>query len=231
MKTHHRNRAGQGTTEFAIIIALIAIAAILVLSRTSFSVSNLFCQIVEGFNLQSKGVCSAIVSDEFANLQNWLSVWGNPSLNLANGQLCMGKDGRLINKTKVPNDTHITVDKAQLNSGNGYGILFRMTPSGNNYSGYAFQVDPGLGKKFVFRRYDVNGAELSNPLAQVAAPANFNWNAPHKVEVTAVGSTFQAFVDGVLVLTASDSTYPSGQTGLRTWDSTDACFDNFTVTP
>lgn len=231
MKQPHRRPAGQGSVEFVLIIGLISIAAILLLSQTSFSLSNLFCQVVEGFNMQSKGLCAAVVKEEFASLENWTNVWGNPSLNLSNGKLCMGKDGRLLNKTKPPDDCHITVDKAQLNSGSGYGIMFRMTQSGNNYAGYTFQVDPGLNKRFVFRRYDRNGSELSTPLSAAAPSNNFNWNAPHKVEVVAVGSKFQAYVDGVLVLTASDSTYSSGQAGLRTWDSTDACFDNFTITP
>jgi len=51
------------------------------------------------------------------------------------------------------------------------------------------------------------------------------------MKVVVKGSTYQAYVDGVLVLTASDSTYLSEQAGSRTWYVCVAHFDNLTVTP
>ncbi len=103
-------------------------------------------------------------------MNNWVKVWGAGTQSLANGQLVMKSDARFLNKTPVPNDFRVTVDKATLTSGNGYGLMFRMSQSGSNYSGYAFQADPGYGNKFIFRRYDQNGVELGAPLAVGAPP-------------------------------------------------------------
>ena len=37
------------------------------------------------------------------------------------------------------------------------------------------------------------------------------------------------FMDGKQVLSAKDSTYPTGGTGLRSWDSTSACLNDFSI--
>jgi fructan beta-fructosidase len=210
--------------------ALTVVVIVLILSLTGLSVKNVFCQVVSSLSPTAGTTCSAYVRDAFDSLNNWKSIWGSGTASLKNGQMCMTGDARLMNKTTLPNNVRVSMDYSQLASGNGMGLMFRMNQSGSNYAGYCFQVDPGYGNKFVFRRYDMNGIELSTPLSTSSFPANFNLNAPHKVEVVAVGSTFKGYVDGVLVLTANDSTYPSGQAAIRTWDSTNACFDNFSVT-
>ena len=225
------SKSGQSILEYSLIITLIVLASMLLISVTGNTISGVFCLVVRGLNPQTSGSCAYYLSDKFANMNNWLLYWGSPGWSLSNGQLVMTGDNRLVNKTLLPNDYRVIADKAQLVSGNGYGLMFRMNQSGYNYSGYSFQIDPGYGNAFVFRRYDQNGAELSTPLSTSHMPANFNLNAPHKVEVVVVGSTFQAYVDGSLVLTANDSTYTSGQVGLRTWDTSVARYDNLTVTP
>jgi hypothetical protein len=150
-------------------------------------------------------------------MSNWMNVLGTPNWSVSNGVLKMvGGDQRMINKAPLPSNYTVTLDPAQLLSGDGFGIMFRQSPSGSNYSGYDFQIDPGLGNQFVFHRYDQNGTELSTPLASISAPANFNWNAPHSVQVVVHGSNFQAYVDGTKVLTVIDNTYQTGQVGLRT---------------
>lgn len=84
---------------------------------------------------------------------------------------------------------------------------------------------------FIFRRYDNNGTELGKPLAVGNAPAGFDWNKTHKICVSVVGNTFQAYVDDALVLSAQDSNYTSGAAGVRTWDSTSVKFTGFSLTP
>jgi len=223
-------KSGQSIVEYALIVALVVVVIVLVLSLVGVSITGVFCQVVSSLNPTAGASCYAYVQDAFDNLNNWKSFWGSGTASLNNGQMCMAGDLRLMNKTSLPNDVRVSMDYSQLSSGNGMGLMVRMNQSGNNYAGYCFQVDPGYGNKFVFRRYDLNGTELSTPLSTSSFPANFNLNAPHKVEVVAVGSTLKGYVDGVLVLTANDSTYPSGQAAIRTWDSTNACFDNFSVT-
>lgn len=227
---HSHSHRGQSITEYAIILALVAVCVLLLLSLTGQSVAEVLCSVVDGLNLGDRNSCTNFLNDTFGNLNNWERIWGGDNHTLNDGKLCMKGDERLLNKQPLPDDYKVSMNYAQLSSGNGYGIMFRMNQSGTNYAGYTFQIDPGLGKRFAFRRYDRNGAELSTPLSMASAPANFNWSAPHKVDVVVKGDKFAAYIDGVLVLTASDSTYPSGQVGLRTWDSTDACFDDLSVT-
>jgi hypothetical protein len=224
------SKSGQSIVEYSLILALVLLAALLVLSVTGNTIASVFCQVVRGLNPNTATFCTYYASDPFANMNNWQSFWGTPAWSLANG-LNMQGDNRLVNKTPLPSDYKITVDKATLISGNGFGVMFRLSQNGSSDSGYSFQVDPGLGNRFAFRRYDQNGTELSTPLSMSSFPPNFNVNAPHKIEVVVKGSTYQGFVDGVLVLTASDSTYMSGQAGLRTWYGCVAHFDSMVVTP
>jgi Flp pilus assembly pilin Flp len=223
-------KSGQSLVEYAIILALVVVVIILVLAQMGVSLTHAYCLVLSGLDQNKAGNCSALIADGFDNLDDWSQFWRSPNTRLEDGKLCMKGDGRILNKTKLPNDYKINMDYAQLSSGDGYAIMFRLNQSGNNYAGYSFQIDPGLGNQFAFRRYDKNGAELSRPLSMSKAPANFDWHSPHNVQVVVEGSTFKGYVDGNLVLTATDNTYPSGQAGLRTWDNTDACFDNFTVT-
>jgi Flp pilus assembly pilin Flp len=94
-------------------------------------------------------------------------------------------------------------------------------------NGYVFQYDPGYSPgSFIIRKW-VNGRELSVPIA-VAKASGYDWyNTPRDIQVVVKGDTFTAYVDGTPVLTATDSTYTSGGTGIRTWDSTQVCFDQF----
>jgi hypothetical protein len=54
-------------------------------------------------------------------------------------------------------------------------------------------------------------------------------NTWYTVRLSAVGSNLNAYLNGVLILTAADATYPSGEIGLQT-DSATAQFDDVTVT-
>ena len=50
-----------------------------------------------------------------------------------------------------------------------------------------------------------------------------------KLEVTTNGSSFTAKIDGQVVLTGTDSSYASGQAGVRVWSGGHASFDNVKV--
>jgi fructan beta-fructosidase len=49
------------------------------------------------------------------------------------------------------------------------------------------------------------------------------------VQVVVQGDTYIAYVDGVKVLEARDSTYLEGGMGLRTWDNSTISVDQVTV--
>jgi prepilin-type N-terminal cleavage/methylation domain-containing protein len=118
--------------------------------------------------------------------------------------------------------------KATLNSGAGYGIYFRATDAAGGPTGYVFQYDPGLGNKFVVRKV-VKGVE-SGPIAQSSMPAGFAaYGTGHDVQITAIGSRIVARIDGKVVLDFTDSTFASGQAGLRTWNKSSAGFGSVSV--
>ncbi len=106
-----------------------------------------------------------------------------------------------------------------VNAGNG-----TTNPLGID-AGYCFQVDPGLGNKFVVRKW-VNGVE-SAPLATASMSSGFVAtinSLPHDHKISAVGSHIVVTVDGASVLDFTDSTYASGGAGLRAWNGSNVNF-------
>ncbi len=120
---------------------------------------------------------------------------------------------------------------ANLTTGSGYGVYYRADGK-SAISGYCFQYDPGWGSGGAFLvRKVVNGTE-SSPIAVTKIPAGFPiYNTQHQIQITVSGSAQTIYVDGVKMLTLTDSTFTSGSAGLRTWDSTRAEFDSVTVLP
>lgn len=222
--------AGQGLVEYALILALIAVFVILTLRLLGVSVSNVFCTVTGVF---SKNGCSAaLCQDDFSSLsgsQNLSGTW-----TASNGQVCNANGGVIWNKCSVSSlnaaDYSATINGANLTQGSGYGIFFRATNSAAGINGYAFQYDPGASG-FVIRKW-VNGAEIFNPtLARTAVPAGFNWYGTHNLSVQVVGSTITGYLDGQAVVSVQDSTFTSGGTAVRTWDSTNLCMDSFSINP
>ena len=226
-----RDNQGQGVLEYALILALVVIVILLILRLTGTSLSDVYCKVAKGLNASATcGKPQSFCNDSFDNLANWSTASG---WQLNNGQLCnnLNSTNFIFNTcsqaASLPPDYTVNIDLATLYAGNGYGVSFRQT-STNPANGYIFQFDPGLGM-FVFRKW-INGAETA-PFAQVSA-GNYNWyNIPHSIKVVVQGNVFKGYVDNNLVLTATDDTYTSGGAALRVWDNTQACFDNFSITP
>jgi len=227
---HNMYWKAQGLVEYILLLALLLLVSILILQIFGISIADVYCRTAKGLGMSS-GICSqAYCSDDFSQPGGWNlpSGWTNQ-----NGQLCTAKNAgqwatNLCSKSQsLPANYTINANDVNLISGDGFGIAFRQqdTP---RYSGYTFQYDPGL-KGFCLRKW-VNGSEL--PCIAYAPAGNYSWyNQPRDIRVEVVGDVYKAYVDGNLVLTAQDSTYPAGGSGLRTWDSTQACFDQFIITP
>ena len=171
---------------------------------------------------------NVLFNTNFASMAGLKTLSGNWSI--VNGQLVAPKDkngqatgGGLVFGDTAWTDVQLDIN-ATLTSGPGLGVFFRsdgkVSPSnaaGIN-SGYCFQVDPGLGNKFVVRKW-VNGVE-SAPIAIANMSGSFiaSMNtAPHDIRVSAVGDHMVITVDGASVLDFHDSTYASGSAGLRAW--------------
>ena len=234
MKNHppYPVRKGQGLLEYAVLIVLVVAAVILILYVSGVNLRDLYCSITGKLGGQA---CQAYCQDGFASLSEW-TMRSNTGWNVVDGRLCnTGKYEQQVfsscaSKQKLPEKYEIKIDLAELSAGDGYGVFFRMQ-STSPANGYVFQYDPGLGGAFVVRKW-VNGWEVNPPLARVV-PKNYTWlNQERDIRLEVDGFTTTAYVDGEKVLSFTDSTYPAGGgSGFRTWDSTQACFDDFTIVP
>jgi hypothetical protein len=229
-----KKTTAQGLVEYALLITLAAAAALLALRAYGFTLEQVYCNI--SARLGSQTCALNYCGDDFAsgaegwNAGNNRTPPGNWDFS-SDGQLCAHGTGAIYNTCSEgieSGDYTINIDQATLFKGNGYGVFFRSTVENGKVNGYTFQYDPGL-KAFVFRKW-VDGRELP-PLASAPAPKYDWYGEPHKIQVKVSGDTFTAYVDGVPVLTGSDSTYSEGGVGLRSWDSTDFCMDSFSVGP
>jgi Flp pilus assembly pilin Flp len=230
-----QKQKGQAAAEYGLIIALIGILVIIILAILGVRLSSVYCGIV-GLIGQTPSQCAkgTLLQDPFDNLSGWNFSTGNGWVN-QDGKMCAAQSGerRAYTGQSDWSDYTVQAQQATLNSGDGYGVYFRVTnePAIN---GYVFQYDPGYrggpypNGAFLIRKV-TNGNETP-PLAVSAAPADFQWNnTTRNVSVDVRGSTFTANLDGKQILQAKDSQYSTGRVGLRAWDSSNACFDNFSV--
>jgi hypothetical protein len=227
----NKTRAGQGFVEYVLLLMLIVAGAVLIMRILGTSVGDLYCKVAGAFNSES---CTAnLCEDDFTDLSGSQAVSGK--WQASNGQICSPAGGGITlnscstSKMKA-SDYSVSLNDALLSKGNGYGVFFRATMTAKGLNGYIFQYDPGA-KGFVMRKW-VNGNEINPSIAYKSVPASYDWySKPHTLTVKVVGDTFIGYVDGVAVLTGKDSTYKSGGSGIRTWDSTNLCVDGFAIAP
>lgn len=227
---YHMNAIkGQGLVEYGLLIALVAIGVILVLQMFGISVQDIYCQAATSLGGgESCQIESEYCKDDFAgNMDDWDNLYRPAAVQ--NGQLCMNRYSMMFNKCSIKendSDYSVNISGANLNRGNGYGVYFRTTNDHRRQNGYIFQYDPGFrGGAFLFRKW-INGRETA-PFARAYVPG-YQWHGkPRNVQVVVEGNTFTAYVDGEVVLTASDDTYTEGGAGFRTWNGTEVCFDDF----
>ncbi|MEA3307057.1 MAG: family 16 glycoside hydrolase [Elusimicrobiota bacterium] len=125
-------------------------------------------------------------------------------------------------------DCSIAVN-AKLEKGNGYGIYYRASIDSNEkIDSYIFQYDPGLGNKFVVRK--INDSRETGPIASIAMPSDFPvYDQYHQIEIKVQDDSHEIYVNGEKVLDFNDSTFTSGTSGFRTWDSTKASFEEIEI--
>lgn len=227
MKT---STSAQGLIEYGILIALIAAGLILALNLYGVSLRGAYCSIADKISRGQACKPSAVCEDNFSEgLSGWSLLEGSMG-SAADGKFCPPTYTRMMNNCSVSaglRDYSVALNGANLSSGWGYGLMFRAELTPNGMTGYVFQYDPGYSPgAFIIRKW-VNGRELNPPIAVARAPSYDWYGEPHDIRVDVKGNTFTAYVDGVAVLTAADSTYTSGGSGLRTWDNTRVCFDQF----
>jgi hypothetical protein len=225
---------GQGFAEYALILALAVVIIVFILNLLGVSVRELYCAALTGLKVETNLCKSAYCESSFDSMDGWQGQ--SQAWAIQGGKLCNTSNPgsnflyNQCSQKNLPSDYVVKVDGATLNSGNGYGVFFRLQNYNNRPNGYAFQYDPGLGGAFVVRKW-VNGNEINPPLV-MNRPPGYTWTGtPRDIEIRVIGNTYTAFVDGQQVLTFTDATYNSGGVGLRTWDSTKVCIDNLSINP
>ena len=146
-------------------------------------------------------------------------------------------ENRTFLEADLGSDYAVEVD-AKLISGSGgygYGIYFGATDYANTLDSLVFQYDPGWqGGSFVFRK--VSGGYESNPIAQVKAPAGYQWTGVEKhIKIDVSGNTYKASISDinggtVPVLQVISPGFSGTALGFRTWNNSYASFDNVTIT-
>lgn len=227
---------GQGLVEYGLLLALIAIGIVLVMSLTGVSVSDLYCRAATAIGGEACQGLATYCEDTFdGDTSGWQSLNGK-TLNQG-GQMCFSNYMQNLNRCSMEmpeKDYVIDMNGVTLKQGNGFGIYFRSTVDKNGLDGYAFQYDPGAmgnGNKngsFLIRRW-INGVEVMTPIAIAPMSGTDTYNVPHDFKVVVKGDVYTVFMDGNQILKAKDSTYPTGGTGLRSWDSTSGCFNDFSI--
>ena len=229
---------GQGVAEYALVVVLVAIALVVVLILLGEDLSGVYCSIANKLGADSCEVTesTAYCEEALNNSKGWeFTRKGDNYWDVSDGKMCVIHDtfrDYAFNTCSqdLPSDDYIIrMSGVDLTAGPGYGVFFRLQDVSETPSGYAFQYDAGA-HGFVFRKW-TNGAEKT--LAYRSRKDYEFYDVPRDIEVHVEGDTFSAYVDGNLVLTTSDSTYPTGDAGigLRTWWDTRLCFTGLTLEP
>lgn len=222
-----RKQKGQGFVEYAILVFILILDVALVLKATGVTVRDLYCTSLEGIGINPNVCSSAYFHDDFnGSLKGWDAIFGNWHI----------EDGKLIGSGKgsmfvdIPAENYmISLKDVLLSKGDGYGVFFRADDYGS-VDGYNFQFDPGYGDGEFLMREWANGAEFS-PFDRKKPKKDFDWNAPHDIDVVVEGDKFTTYIDGTKVSSGKDKTYTEGGVGLRTWDSSEVSVGGITVSP
>jgi hypothetical protein len=105
------------------------------------------------------------------------------------------------------------------------GFLLRYASIGQGYQGYCAGLG-SFGTKFSICRCDGSNFRL---LASTGQSDSIVYGKTYRIQVKCVGSQIKLHDNGVLLLTAIDETYSSGQFGLRTF-KTNARFERIRIT-
>jgi len=162
-----------------------------------------------------------IASFEFSSIADLADYYPTGSWSVSNGLLSASGSGELrsiLNGSETW--TNYSIKTLARIAGNidetdsSYKIFFRTTGSAANFNGYSFEIDSDYTNRFSLRRV-VNGIETA-PLVTSVTSIGFDWNQWQEVSVTAIGSSFIMYVNGIEVLRYTDLDNPilSGRMGL-----------------
>lgn len=127
-------------------------------------------------------------------------------------------------------DYEVSIE-AELFSGNGYGIYYRVTGE-PDISGYCFQFIATGTPKFLIRPV-IDGRErlaIYKVLTEEVFSGFGIYDQSHEVVISIQGDHHIIKIDGEPVADFYDDTFQSGMVGLRTWATSEVEFGNLNLT-
>jgi len=238
--TFRTKQRGQGLLEYALLIALVAVLIALTLNAMGISIADVYSKAVAALEGDTSGEddldCKplAVATDEWKNLED--KFWRG-GIKQGDGEfyvcpLCGGLLPGFSGNDYVIDLSDVKVSNV-LPSWNGYGVAFRADYQKSGLNGYMFEIErvnKNLKTQIYFSKW-VNGKQIKPPLATITAPANFDWDNPPSMTVKVEGDQMIAYLNGVEVLRASDSTYAEGSSGVIANMGTQLQFNDFYATP
>ena len=183
------------------------------------------------FNLPASFTVPALVQDDFESgaAAAWAPIPGSQFAIVSNGQThvyrqsSVAGDAGAIHSADLTNQ-HVSADirpiAFQGGSDQWVGLITRYTDPGNFY----YVTLRNRFGQLALRRMQ-NG--VISQLATYSMPATLAW---HRIGLESTGTLHNVYVDGKLVVYATDASHTHGHAGIRTYRAS-ADFDNVVVSP
>jgi hypothetical protein len=174
-----------------------------------------------------------LISEDFSNDAGsftavdgtWSAASGTYSVTSANTSGTTHLNNRAVHATDVLGDFTLTVDASVADGGtswNDLGVIFDYQDP-NNYYFFSSNQSNDDATSGIFKVVDGVSTELADISGGITPGTTYH------LSVVRSGDRIDAYRDGTLVASATDSTFTSGQVGLGTKNDR-ATFDNFVVT-
>ena len=168
---------------------------------------------------------SPIFEDDLTtNVNGWVSTsdcfFRSDGYHIAGGHVCFS---RVPGTTASDANISVQVQQVSGSIADPYGLVFRSDDHGNYYF---FGID-GNGK-WLFEKVVATQATILIPFTPNAIIAK-GLNSSNIIEVHALATHFELYVNGVLVGQLDDSTYSEGRVGLAGDDSIEVVYTNLRI--
>ena len=233
-----RYKAGQGLTEYALILAGVAVVVVLSLNLMGISVQGVYCRAANGLGAKA---CNDLNDCSFSfDAATDLDAWEGEQtdqLSIETGKACISGNGKdaasylnsACTKKLGANDysismNEITVDRTVENNKNtGFDTWFRAQDDEN---GYLFIYNSKVNYVRFWKIVDGRWIKL----AQKKVPSSWQ-DEELNFRVDVQGDQFKAYRDDELLIEASDSAYTDGAVGIRNKPSSKSCVGDIEVAP
>lgn len=155
----------------------------------------------------------------------WNAIEGPWSIDAGRLSVAKGQGYKAISNKDDMNDFTIESDIRVADRNGDAGLLFRTvsaTPGADNVRGYYAGLSATGTGAVMLGRMSNNWTELKR------SSVTINPNTDYHLKVSAVGSQINVYVNDVLVLQQTDSTYTQGSVGVRMYNSMPS-YDNIVV--